>query len=561
MSSVSKTYDGTTMHEIVSANKSDMLNSGVVSDSETQAKSTLTKADVSFAVGETSAPVAGHSPKKAAQTRKVDQKTEQATTATSCHSGDEPSRGVCVSSAQTVEGTAAKSRFHTPSIRRIAASKLANQFEEESEFEGVPEGYDVSATARSVAAGVRQHRNVKAANAVSDTTTTQSTARRARKTARITKDASLARKASAEAKAAERIVASSQTGAVAERVSTAKTLGAATSSAAAPVLGVLAGILAFVFAVLVVSQAISALFGFWENEASKRSMVGLPPYITYAMVEEALACQEEFGHPAGCTLAQIICESGQGDHMSQLATRDHNLFGMKWAPSFASAPEVSGKANWVTGEEYGGTQVTITDAFTVFVSDVDCIRFRSRVFLQATTYAQNATIQEAIANHDSDKMAEGLKSAGWATSSTYVETLVSIMDTYNLRRFDSMTVADLANSAADGNTIVEAAYTQLGVPYVWGGSTPGVGLDCSGLTQYCYAQAGISIPHYTEDQARELAKIPLSQAQPGDILYKSGHVAIFIGGDSYIHEPQSGDVCRIASGISYFECALTARLR
>ena len=60
---------------------------------------------------------------------------------------------------------------------------------------------------------------------------------------------------------------------------------------------------------------------------------------------------------------------------------------------------------------------------------MECIRFRSRVFLQASHYRNNALIKEAIAEHSSDKMAEGLKDAGWATSSTYDETLKSILDT------------------------------------------------------------------------------------------------------------------------------------
>ncbi len=122
-----------------------------------------------------------------------------------------------------------------------------------------------------------------------------------------------------------------------------------------------------------------------------------------------------------------------------------------------------------------------------------------------------------------------------------------------------MTAEDLKGASAGADAIVKAAYSQLGVPYVWGGSTPGKALDCSGLTQYCYRQAGISISHYTGDQYRELTPIPLSQAQPGDILYKTGHVAIYIGNDQYIHEPHSGAVCCIASGISHFSCALTAR--
>lgn len=275
---------------------------------------------------------------------------------------------------------------------------------------------------------------------------------------------------------------------------------AAAVSTAAPVLGgVLAGVAAFVAASLILSTLLGAIAGFWQDEQDKAMIEGLPGFITYDMVLEALECQEEYGHPAGCTIAQVICESGQGDAMSQLATRDHNLFGIKWASSFASCPEVAGKASWATHEEVGGQVVTVMADFTVFKSDADCIRFRSRVLLQNSRYADNAFIKEAIADHDSDKMAEGLKDAGYATSSEYVESLKSVMRTYNLYRFDGMGVDDFEKGAAGGDAIVQAAYSQLGVPYVWGGSTPGVGLDCSGLTQYCYRQAGISISHYTEE--------------------------------------------------------------
>ena len=328
------------------------------------------------------------------------------------------------------------------------------------------------------------------------------------------------------------------------------------SSFGLPVLGVICGIIASVIMIMAVAQLVGALFGFWENEEAKRAVAGLPPYITYEMVETALECQEEYGHPAGCTIAQIICESGCGDHLSGLATQDNNLFGIKWASSFASCPEVSGKSSYATQEEYGGETVTIMADFTSFKSYKDCIVFRSRVLLANDRYAGNALIQEAIANHDSDKMAEGLKDAGYATSSAYVDSLKSIMKTYNLYRFDGMTLDQFKSGTASGNAIVEAAHSQLGVPYVWGGSTPNVGLDCSGLTQWCYAQAGISIPRYSEDQATGGTKIPLSEARPGDILWRPGHVAIYIGGDQYIHEPQTGDVCKISNDISYFTCAV-----
>ena len=94
-----------------------------------------------------------------------------------------------------------------------------------------------------------------------------------------------------------------------------------------------------------------------------------------------------------------------------------------------------------------------------------------------------------------------------------------------------------------GNTavaqkIVQAAYSQLGVPYVWGGTQPGVGLDCSGLVQYCHAVAGISLPHYSESQYAGGRKV--SSPEPGDICWKPGHVGIYIGGGMMIEAQQTG---------------------
>ena len=150
----------------------------------------------------------------------------------------------------------------------------------------------------------------------------------------------------------------------------ASAIAGAVSGAAPALLGAVAGIVAFVACALAVAQLLSALFGFWDDAASKQGLEGLPPYITYEMVEAALECQEEYGHPAGCTIAQIIQESGQGDRMSQLAERDHNLFGMKWWSGYAGCPEVAGKANWATSEEYvPGEHTQITASFIRFTGD------------------------------------------------------------------------------------------------------------------------------------------------------------------------------------------------
>lgn len=92
--------------------------------------------------------------------------------------------------------------------------------------------------------------------------------------------------------------------------------------------------------------------------------------------------------------------------------------------------------------------------------------------------------------------------------------------------------AKLTSSATGGKAaVVTEAAKHLGKPYVWGAEGPG-SFDCSGLTMYCYRVAlGIELPHYTEDQlAAATMTVPPEQAEPGDILYKPGHVGISLGG-------------------------------
>lgn len=107
-----------------------------------------------------------------------------------------------------------------------------------------------------------------------------------------------------------------------------------------------------------------------------------------------------------------------------------------------------------------------------------------------------------------------------------------------------------SGGASSGNTstaqaIVNAAYSQLGVPYVLGGSTPGVQFDCSGLVQYCHAVAGISLPRTS--QAQGGCGVAVSNPQPGDIVCYGTHVGIYIGNGQMIHAPKPGDVVKIAS--------------
>jgi cell wall-associated NlpC family hydrolase len=93
---------------------------------------------------------------------------------------------------------------------------------------------------------------------------------------------------------------------------------------------------------------------------------------------------------------------------------------------------------------------------------------------------------------------------------------------------------------------IQAAESQLRVPYVWGGETPGVGFDCSGLVQWSFAQAGISLPRTSGAQYAATTHIPLADIEPGDLLFYgpggSEHVAMYLGGGTMIEAPYTGAV-------------------
>jgi cell wall-associated NlpC family hydrolase len=97
---------------------------------------------------------------------------------------------------------------------------------------------------------------------------------------------------------------------------------------------------------------------------------------------------------------------------------------------------------------------------------------------------------------------------------------------------------------------IAAAHSVVGVPYVAFQASPETGFDCSGLTSWAWAQAGVAIPHQSARQYASLPHVPIDQAQPGDLVFFYNpihHVGMYIGGGLMIDSPFTGATVRVAS--------------
>ena len=120
------------------------------------------------------------------------------------------------------------------------------------------------------------------------------------------------------------------------------------------------------------------------------------------------------------------------------------------------------------------------------------------------------------------------------------------------------TPADNPAATVSGSEIVSLAQQYLGVPYVYGGSSPS-GFDCSGFTMYIFAQVGVKLPHGATSQLSYGASVSRSELQPGDLVFfqdygaVASHVGIYIGGDQFIHASSSSGNSRCVTVSSLAE--------
>ncbi|HUI05353.1 MAG TPA: NlpC/P60 family protein [Acidimicrobiales bacterium] len=187
---------------------------------------------------------------------------------------------------------------------------------------------------------------------------------------------------------------------------------------------------------------------------------------------------------------------------------------------------------------------------------------------QTRLAAQEATLQSAQASAQAAlSLAGAARRSAMATVADQeatlgqlkgrIATLVSEEQTSRARASHAAFVnrihgAALPNLPAAGGAAraIAAAESQEGVPYRWGGESPGSGFDCSGLTQWSWAQAGVSLPRTAAAQYGAIPHVSLSALEPGDLVFWSAgggisHVGMYVGGGDVINAPTTGEVVRI----------------
>jgi cell wall-associated NlpC family hydrolase len=108
------------------------------------------------------------------------------------------------------------------------------------------------------------------------------------------------------------------------------------------------------------------------------------------------------------------------------------------------------------------------------------------------------------------------------------------------------------STAVSANAVIAYASNFLGTPYLWGGTSPSTGFDCSGFTQYVYNHFGISLGRATFHQIKDGVQVSRDNLQPGDLVFfgtnnNPHHMGIYLGDNNYMHSPRTGDVLKISA--------------
>lgn len=132
---------------------------------------------------------------------------------------------------------------------------------------------------------------------------------------------------------------------------------------------------------------------------------------------------------------------------------------------------------------------------------------------------------------------------GAGSAGAFADTLAGVLGTSGSAGADHA-----QGGGVTGEQVAAAAQRYVGVPYVWGGTDPSTGMDCSGFVQRVHADLGIDLPRVVRDQMTKGTPVAsLAEARPGDLLVSHGgdHIAIYLGGGKAIDAPRPGQTIQV----------------
>ena len=208
---------------------------------------------------------------------------------------------------------------------------------------------------------------------------------------------------------------------------------------------------------------------------------------------------------------------------------------------------VNGKEGYVSGEYLTGTTATGVALGTGTVKCSSSVNFRSAPNTSSTSYGElkNGTAVTVLSTSN------GWSKVSYAGKAGYISADYLVTASSGTAISPSNTAASVSISAKRQSVLNYAAQF-LGVPYVYGGSTPS-GFDCSGFTSYVFKNTVGSIPRVAQAQYDATTRVSRDDLLPGDLVFfgsstsSISHVGIYVGSNQFIHAPSTGDVVKYSS--------------